>query len=236
MELSIILPAYSEAENLKKILPKINIEISKLNIEYEILVIDTVKKMDNTDEFCTLNNAIYIAREGGNSYGDAIRTGIKKANGKYILIMDADGSHEPHSIIDIYNLMISEKLDVVVGSRYCKGGQTDNNLILKVMSWILNFTYKTIFFLKASDCSNSFRMYDSFKLKSLKLECANFDIVEEILIKLQLMYPSIKLGEVPVHFKKRNLGFSKRDLKRFIFTYLVTIRKLLKVRKKCNAE
>lgn len=231
MELSVVLPAYNEAENLKIILPKINKEILKLNIEYEIIVIDTIEKMDNTDEVCRLNNAIYITREGGNYYGDAIRTGINKANGKYILIMDADGSHDPCYIIDVYNKIVNEKLDVVVGSRYCKGGKTDNNIILKLMSWSLNFTYKIIFSLKINDCSNSFRMYNSSKLKSLELECTNFDIVEETLIKLQFIYPSIRFGEVPVHFKKRDKGVSKRDLVLFIFSYVFTISRLLKIRK-----
>ena len=231
MELSIILPAYKEAENLKKILPKINEEVSKLNIDYEILIIDTIEKIDDTDEVCKLNDAIYINREGGNFYGDAIRTGISKANGKYTLIMDADGSHEPKSIIDIYKKIKNENLDIVVGSRYCKGGKTDNNFILKMMSWSLNLTYRIIFSLKVNDCSNSFRLYDSSKIKSLKLECINFDIVEEILIKLQIIYPDLKISEVPVHFKKRDEGTSKRDLIKFIFTYYVTIQRLLKLKK-----
>ncbi len=236
MELSIVLPAYKEAENLKKILPEIHAQVSKLNIEYEILIVDTMEKMDDTHDVCKANNAVYITREGGNYYGDAIRTGIKKANGKYILIMDADGSHEPKSILEIYNKIISENLDVVVGSRYCKGGKTDNNFILKMMSWSLNLTYKIIFALKVNDCSNSFRMYDSAKLKSLSLECINFDIVEEILIKLQLMYPNLAIGEVPVHFKKRNQGVSKRDLIKFILTYFVTIKKLLELKKKVQVS
>lgn len=231
MELSIVLPAYREAENLKKILPKINEEVSILNIEYEILIIDTMEKMDDTYETCKLYNVTYVTRECGNFYGNAIRTGISKANGKYILIMDADGSHEPKSIVDIYNKIKKERLDIVVGSRYCKGGKTDNNFILKMMSWSLNLTYRIIFLLKVKDCSNSFRMYDSSKIKSLKLECSNFDIVEEILIKLKLLYPDIKMGEVPVHFKKRDEGVSKRDLLKFVLSYLFTISKLLRIKK-----
>ena len=236
MELSIVLPAYKEAENLKKILPEIHAQVSKLNIEYEILIVDTMEKMDDTFDVCKSNKAAYITREDGNYYGDAIRTGIKKAGGKYILIMDADGSHEPKSILEIYNKITSENLDVVVGSRYCKGGKTDNNFILKMMSWSLNLTYKIIFALKVNDCSNSFRMYDSAKLKSLNLECINFDIVEEILIKLQLMYPNLTIGEVPVHFKKRDQGVSKRDLVKFILTYFVTIKRLLELKKKVQVN
>ena len=181
--------------------------------------------MDDTYEVCKNNNAVYIKRENGNSYGDAIRTGITKSKGKYILIMDADGSHEPKSICKLYN-KTNEDYDLVIGSRYIKGGKTDNNFILKLMSWLLNVTYKFIFNLKVNDCSNSFRLYKSEKLKKLNLVCNNFDIVEEILIKLFKYNKNILVSEVPNHFKKRDEGVSKRDLIKFVFSYINTIKRL----------
>ena len=232
INLSIVLPAYLESENLKKILPEIKDVISKLNINYEILVIDTINCIDDTSIVCKNNNVVYFNRENSNSYGDAIRTGIRKSNGNYLLVMDADGSHNPSDIIKIYNKAIEEELDVVVGSRYCKGGKTDNSFILKFMSWVLNNTYRIIFNLKVKDCSNSFRLYNSEKIKSIDLECDNFDVVEEILIKLQLKYKNLKITEVPVHFKKRDKGVSKRNLIKFIFSYVLTIKKLLDIKNK----
>lgn len=226
MELSIILPSYLEAENLDIILPQIHNSVKLLNIDYELFVIDTIEQMDNTFSICNKHNANYINRKNGNLYGDAIRTGIESATGKYILVMDVDGSHEPNSIIDLYNKAISNDYDLVIGSRYIKGGKTDNNFILKMMSWALNLTYKFIFNLRVSDCSNSFRLYKTEKLKNIQLVCDNFDIVEEILIKLCNQYNDLKIIEVPIHFKKRDKGFSKRDLVKFIFSYIETIKKL----------
>ena len=226
MELSIVLPAYKEAENLKKILPEIHNQVKKLNIDYEILVVDTIEKMDDTYEVCKNNFAIYINRENGNLYGDAIRTGIAKAESKYLVLMDADGSHEPKSICDLYNKIASGNYDLVIGSRYCKGGKTDNNIILKAMSWVLNISYRIIFRLKVKDCSDSFRIYRLDKLKRIKLECDNFDIVEEILIKLYKKYPALRVSEFPVYFKKRDKGMSKRNLVKFVFSYFKTIKKL----------
>lgn len=227
MELSIVLPAYKESDNLKKILPEIHNQVKKLNLDYEILVVDTIEKMDDTYEVCENNCAKYIKRENGNLYGDAIRTGIKKATGEYLVFMDADGSHEPKSICDLYNKLVLGNYDVVIGSRYIKGGQTDNNIILKAMSWMLNVTYRFIFNLKVKDCSDSFRIYRADKIKSINLECDNFDIVEEILIKLYKKYPDLKITEIPIYFKKRDEGVSKRDLVKFIFSYFGTIKRLL---------
>lgn len=227
MNISIILPAYQEAENLNKILPTIKDVLNNAHLSYEVLVIDTMEELDNTKQICREFDAKYINREGGNMYGDAIRTGFKYCQGDFTLVMDADGSHNPKDIIRLYDEINSKKYNLVIGSRYCKGGKTDNSFILKAMSWALNFTYRVFFgLLKIKDISNSFRIYRTEDIKQLKLECSNFDIVEEILIKLNYLIDNFKVSEIPVHFSKRDKGESKRDLMKFIFSYLTTMKRL----------
>lgn len=231
MKISVILPSYQESENLKEILPKIHFALTQTGENYEILVVDTKEPMDETEAVCQLENAHYIQRCGGNFYGDAIRTGIAKASGEYIVVMDADGSHDPMDILQFFTEMKSGKYDVIIGSRYCKGGNSHNGLILKLMSWCLNVTYRVIFHLDVSDVSDSFRMYKSNQLKELSLECKNFDIVEEILIRLVLSIPELRIKEVPIFFNKRVFGESKRNLIKFIFSYLSTICSLKRIGK-----
>lgn len=225
--ISVILPAYLEEENLKILLPKLNNCLK--DIDYEIIVIDTQQPQDNTKQVCNENKCLYISRTGGNNYGDAIRTGISNAHKDYTVIMDADGSHDPENIITFYNEMRSEKYDLIIGSRYCKGGDTENPFILKLMSRILNLTYKIIFRLPVDDVSDSFRMYKTCQIKDLTLQCQNFDIVEEILILLNIYHKPLSVKEVPIIFSERAYGKSKRDLVRFIFSYLKTMHTLLKI-------
>lgn len=224
---SLILPAYKEAENLQTILPKIHEAFKKLPCPYEILVVDTVEPMDNTKAVCEANGALYVVRKNGNLYGDAIRTGIETAKYSRTSVMDADGSHNPEDIVRLYEKM-DEGYDLCIGSRYMKGGDTDNNFILKLMSYCLNLTFRILFDLNVKDVSNSMRMYDSEKLKSIKIECDNFDLVEEILIKLRYKFRDIKITEIPVCFNKRVKGKSKRCLWAFIISYFQTIIKLWK--------
>ena len=80
MTISVVLPAYQEAENLKNILPNIHKVLD--SVDHEILVIDTMEPMDNTREICLTNDTRYVPRTGGNFYGDAIRTGFAGATGK----------------------------------------------------------------------------------------------------------------------------------------------------------
>ena len=228
MTISVVLPAYQEAENLKNILPNIHAVLK--DVDHEILVIDTMTPMDDTETVCRENNTRYVPRTGGNLYGDAIRTGFAGATGKYTVIMDADGSHDPREILNFLAVMEQGQTDLVIGSRYCKGGYTDNNFILRFMSWALNVTYRVFFGLKVKDVSDSFRMYKTQQIQQLQFECDNFDIVEEILIKLSYSFDPYIIRELPISFNKRVSGESKRDLVKFIISYITTIRKLLRIK------
>ena len=240
MQLSVMMPCYQEAENLKEIIPKIDKTLTEIGLEAEMLVIDTMTSMDNTEDICRINQGIsnsrirYLKREGGNNYGDAIRTGISRAEGEYLVIMDADGSHSPEDIKRLYEHIIVNSCVVVIGSRYMSGGNTDNSWILKLMSHTLNIAYRFIFHLDVKDVSDSYRIYDLEKLKRLSFECDNFDIVEEILIKIRKEYPKDKIEEIPIYFSKRKYGESKRDLIRFVFSYISTIRRLQRITRGCK--
>lgn len=229
MSVSVILPSYKEAENLTELLPIIKKAVSCIRQPYEILVVDTMTKTDNTDEICKKNDCTYINRENGNNYGDAIRTGICKASNKYTVVMDADGSHNPDDIIKFFTEM-EKGYDLVIGSRYIHGGNSYNGIILKLMSYVLNMTYRFLFGIKVKDVSNSFRMYKTEQLKALSLECDNFDIVEEIIIKLSKKTSNFRILEIPVFFDQRKHGESKRDLVKFIFSYIATIKRLMKAK------
>ena len=228
MLLSVIIPSYKEAENLEIILPQIKKCLA--GIDAEILVIDTSVPIDNTPQICAKNGVVYVPRSGGNNYGDAIRTGIKRATGEYSLVMDADGSHSPEYIPHFLQEMRNKGYDLIIGSRYCDEGKTDNIAILRFMSYVLNITYRYIFRLNVQDISNSLRLYKTNQLKALSLKCNNFDIVEEILIALTIYNENMKIKEVPVFFKKRLAGESKRNLYKFILSYIFTIFRLLRIK------
>ena len=230
MKLSIILPSYKEAENLEKIVPKVKYVVeTNITKSYEILVVDAMKPVDETPNICQTAGAKYIPRRGGNNYGDAIRTGIQDATGSYILVMDADGSHDPADIVKLYQSVLKDNSDVTIGSRYIEGGSTSNGIVLRAMSYIVNLIYSKLFDLHIQDVSNSFRIYRADLLKSIQLQGDNFDVVEEILIKLKRKYGNIVIIEIPIVFHKRDKGNSKRNLWRFIVSYVTTILKLWKI-------
>jgi len=222
--LSITIPAYREAENLAMMLPSIKEAAAVLSANYEVLIVDTQEAMDNTAEVCAANGVRHVHRLGGNSYGDAIRTIIAEAKGEYILCMDADGSHSPIYFASMWAQR--ERYDIVIGSRYAPGGHTENPAILIIMSYVLNLTFRIAFSIRAKDVTNSFRLYRRGILTSLRLESNDFDILEELLIKVTLRRPPAEIGEVPVTFGRRKAGESKRKLVQFAFAYFKTLKRL----------
>ena len=223
-DLSIIIPSYLEGENLCCILPRIKKTLSGLKIKFEINVIDTLEPMDNSKNVCLENGVNYFNRGKGNCYGDAVRTGIKFARGKYIVFMDGDGSHTPEFIPELVKHRAN--FDVVIASRYVEGGFTDNNKILIFMSRAVNFFYVLILQLGCKDASNSFKLYQTEILKALDLYSNNFDIIEEILFKLKRNDRHLRIREVPYTFKQRMFGHTKRNLVFFAFSYLFSLIKL----------
>ena len=218
------MPCYLEEENLRLLLPRLVKELTTIGDTFEILIIDTMQTMDNTKDVCKENNATYIPREKGNNYGDAIRTGIKYARGEYTIFMDADGSHSPEFVHNLYKY--KNEYDVVIASRYITGGSTDNNRLLILMSYITNITYSMVLNLHFKDISNSFKLYKTSYLRELTLKCKNFDIVEEILYKIKKNHQEINVLEIPYSFKERMFGHTKRNLFFFILTYIITIIRL----------
>ena len=232
--LTVFIPAYREAENLVDLLPQIKAAASTLTQDYEVLIVDTQTDIDDTREVCARIGVRHVNRMHGNLYGDAIRTAIAQARGTYVICMDADGSHSPTYFASMWAQR--ETSDIVIGSRYAPGGQTDNPAILIAMSYIVNLTFRLAFSLRAKDVTNSFRLYRRAILTPMQLQSNDFDILEEILIKAVTHDPPAKITEVPVTFARRKAGESKRKLIQFAFGYLKTLRKLRRFQAEARRE
>jgi dolichol-phosphate mannosyltransferase len=227
-ELSVVLPAYREADSLRIVLPRLVQVVTAASADSEIIVSDAMEALDDTQAVCSDNCVVHIRRSGGNSYGDAVRSGIQRSRGRFVLFMDADGSHNPQVVTDLWRSR--EKAEIVIGSRYVKGGATENPAVLILMSRVLNYAYQMAFRLPVSDVSNSLRLYRGEQLRSLHLVSNNFDIVEEILIRLVCGRTHSSVLEVPMTFEQRKAGESKRNLVAFMLSYLSSMRRMLRFR------
>ena len=229
-----MLPAYEEAANLGRLLPKLHAVASQLAPDYELVVVDTQTPLDASPEVCRVHNARYVARQGGNLYGHAIRTALSEARGQYVIFMDADGSHNPDFLPSLWQHR--NEADLVIASRYVPGGKTENPALLIFMSLMVNYVFRFSLGLNCFDVSNSFRLYRGDDLRALRLKCNHFDIVEEILVKLVFSRRQYRIREVPFVFEQRKAGKTKRNLLLFAFGYVATLVHLLKLKHDARRE
>lgn len=228
MGISAVLLAYNEEENLKILLPQIKAQLAVIGEEYEILVIDTKIPTDNTREVCAEHGAIYIPQDEPH-FGGAFRTGIRHARFDKFLIMDSDGSHNPKYISALYHKFM-KGADVVIGSRYTQGGENNDSPSSIMMSKLLNMAFRVSLGISAKDLSTDFRLYHTKQLKAVRLTCNNYDVLQEVLLKLKLRKQNFKISEVPISFDKRIHGESKRQLLPFIRSYSKTLLRLTGMR------
>ena len=224
MQLSVVIPSLNEADNLRILLPPLIQTIKGLVNEYEVLIIDGGSK-DDTKNVVKESGGLYI-RQSGAGYGDALITGIRVSGGQYVLTMDADFSHDPTFIRMLWQDRY--KADILIASRYVKGGSASMPLVREILSRILNVVFGIALSLPIHDLSSGYRLYRASVVKGMKVQSRNFDVLQEILIRTYA--DGWKTGEVPFHYIPRKHGRSHAKLIRFGISYLKTFGRMWRIR------
>ena len=227
--ISATLLAYKEAENLRILLPDVKKQLEAIVDDFEIIVVDSKEPLDNTREICESNGARYI-NQHNDGFGDAFKTAIQNAKKSFFLTLDSDCSHNPIYIPKIYKKFFDDNCDVVIGSRYAKGGKNIDRKSSVIMSRILNLVFRVALGIKANDISTNYRLYNTNDLRAIELKSNSFDILQEVLLKLKIYKPNLIIEEVPITFTKRVYGKSKRKLAIFIMQYIKSLFKLTSLR------
>ncbi|WP_456471705.1 polyprenol monophosphomannose synthase, partial [Methanocaldococcus sp.] len=226
-KISIIIPTYNEKENIKILIP--TLENLLKNEDYEIIIIDDNspdKTYEIVERFSKRNKRVkLIKRIHKKGLGSAVVDGFKSANGEILIVMDADFQHPPELIPKMIN-EIYNGYDIVIGSRYVKGGKIEDwNIIRQLISYGAIFIAKIIFtkIKDVRDCVSGFFALRREVIKQVDLNPLGFKILLEILIKGN--YKKVK--EIPFIFKGRTKGKSNLSIK-IILEYLCHILKLMK--------
>src|SRR5437667_6245688 len=134
MELSIVIPTLNEAANLPALVGAIQDVLARIAVVSEIIVVDGGSTDGTSDVARSLGCRAVAQRTQG--YGGALREGVAAARGAFICTLDADLSHPPTFIADMWARR--EAADLVVASRYVPGGAAEMPRLRAVLSRILN--------------------------------------------------------------------------------------------------
>jgi dolichol-phosphate mannosyltransferase len=218
-KLTVVIPTFNEADNL----PRITAALFNLKLpELEILIVDD-NSPDGTgkiaDELAKTHPDKFhvMHRSGKMGLGTAYLDGFAWAlehNADYIVQMDADFSHSPKYIPDF--LKHIPNYDVVVGSRYVKGGSVDERWSAWrwFLSWWANSVWvRSILWVKTQDATAGFKCWTRKALEKIDLSRVK---ANGYVFQVEMCYLAEKLGlhilEIPIYFEDRRIGQSKLNV------------------------
>jgi dolichol-phosphate mannosyltransferase len=227
-DLTIVIPTYKEAANLAPLTERIFNATHSAGISTELIFVDD-DSQDGTEAKCkelTSNyNVRLIVRKGVRGLATAVVDGLKEARGRFLLSMDADLSHPPETIPEMFRLL-KEGAEFVLGSRYIKGGGVEEGW--GIPRWI-NSKVATVLALPLTPVrdalSGFFALPRTTFLKATELSPLGYKIALELLVKARPQ----RIVEVPITFEKRKFGKSKLSL-RVQVQYLRHLRRLYRYR------
>jgi len=209
MDISVILPVVNERDNLRALIPRLKALLDRQKLSYEIIVIDG-GSTDGTREAAETMGARVVG-ERRRGYAGALETGFAEAAGDYLLTLDADLSHEPDFVAKMWRAR--ERADIVIASRYTRGGVAYTSFTRRVTSWFLNLFLRHFLSVPVRDMSSGFRLYRREAVAGLKLGSRNFEVQEEILVSAYAQ--GFSVVEVPFTYFPREAGRSHAKLIRF---------------------
>lgn len=199
---SLIIPTLNEAKNLPHVLPLIP-RIPELQ---DIILVDG-RSTDGTVAVAqSLRPDIQVVHQRGRGKSDAIRCGVEAAAGKYVLIMDADGSQDP---LDIprYIHHAQQGYDLVKGSRYLPGGKSDDESRLRrLLVWVTDTTANLLWGSRFTDIVYGMFLIRRRTFLDFTLTCQGFGLETQLMGRAKRR--RIRIIEIPVVESPRLSGSS----------------------------
>ncbi len=212
----VIIPTYKERENVVRMLET----VMGLEQAFDVLVVDD-NSPDGTADLVEqvkqrYPTRIHLMRRAGKlglgtAYLDGFRWGLKNAGYRYFFEMDCDFSHNPKDLMRLREILVRNEGDVVVGSRYVRGGRVENWPAGRIaLSYGASLYVRCITWMPVKDPTAGFVGYKREVLEKLDMRKIRFiGYAFQIEMKFAARQMGFSIREIPITFTDRVEGSSK---------------------------
>ena len=221
--LSIIVPIYNEEKTIKEVLTSL-IKLKETLQSIEIIVVND-GSTDNSLKILNENHNLYdhlINNSQNKGKGNAVKSALEKASGKYITFQDADLEYDPNDFLKFTKLISKFSPDLIIGSRFNYADYTrSHHFFNKIGNYFITFLFNTIYQTTFTDVYSCYACFKKELLDYNKLKTNGFEQHAEILCKV--VRNGKTFYEVPINYNGRNHEEGKKIKFYHIFAVIFQI-------------
>jgi glycosyltransferase involved in cell wall biosynthesis len=214
--LSIVIPAYNEADFIESVLEKVTASLKKNKLDAEIIVVDD----SSTDDTLTIVENYkathpevslqVLASTPNRGKGFVIRKGIEAATADYVLVQDADFEYDPDDYPILLEPVMKGMADVVYGSRF-SGGNPHRILFFwhSIGNKFLTTLSNMFTNLNLTDMETGYKLFKREVIQPIRLRENRFGFEPEVTAKIARV-PGIRIYEVGISYYGRTYAEGKK--------------------------
>ena len=216
--ISVVIPTLNEAKNLPFVFEHLN----QYDIA-EVILVDGYSTDETVAVAKALRPDIRVVEQSCRGKGNALKHGFAAASGDIIVMLDADGSADPHEIPAFVSVLV-DGADFAKGSRFSNGGgSSDITALRRAGNWGLNTLTNVLYGTRYSDLCYGYNAFWSHCLPHMNVDCDGFEV--ETLINVRVAKAGLSISEVGSYEADRIHGTSNLNTFRDGWRVLKTIMK-----------
>ncbi len=221
MKLSVVVPAYNEERFLGTLLEKIRaVDLAPLGLGIEIIVVDDCSSDRTGSIAAAVPDVVLLRHERNHGKGMAVRTGLARSHGEYVVIQDADLEYDPNDYLPMLRALLEGDAHAVYGSRYLGSGERGRlanwwSARHPDQSWAAYLGGRSLSLVALactgrylSDTVTALKLFRGEVIRSLDLRTTGFETDHEITAKL--LARGCRIREVPIHYFPRTRAEGKK--------------------------